>query len=103
MDRRVGVVGAGIGGLLACKYMLEKGFHPIVFEAQSGVGGVWTCTVETTKLQSHKDYYQFSDFPWPPSVKEDFPNSKQVLEYVELYAQHLSSTPHKIQFHSHWG
>ncbi|XXG39144.1 hypothetical protein AAC387_Pa01g0182 [Persea americana] len=81
MDRRVGVVGAGIGGLLACKYMLEKGFHPIVFEAQSGVGGVWTCTVETTKLQSHKDYYQFSDFPWPPSVKEDFPNSKQMSSW----------------------
>ncbi|XP_073156376.1 probable flavin-containing monooxygenase 1 [Henckelia pumila] len=89
MEKRVAIIGAGVSGLLACKYAVSKGFKPIVFEAKDEVGGLWTQTIESTKLQNVKQYYQFSDLPWPDSVQEMFPNNSQLLEYIHSYAQHF--------------
>ncbi|XP_027338392.1 probable flavin-containing monooxygenase 1 [Abrus precatorius] len=99
MERRVAIIGAGTSGLIACKYVLEMGFNPIVFEVEEGVGGQWRHTMESTKLQNNKQTYHFSDFPWPSSVKEDNPSSKQVLEYLNSYAEHFSIIPY-IRFNS---
>ncbi|KAG8367500.1 hypothetical protein BUALT_Bualt16G0078400 [Buddleja alternifolia] len=99
MEKRVAIIGAGISGLLACKYTLANGFHPIVFEAQHQIGGVWTQTIESTKLQNVKQVFEFSDFAWPPSVEEMFPHNTQVLEYIQSYAQHFKLLPY-IKFNS---
>jgi dimethylaniline monooxygenase (N-oxide forming) len=99
MEKNVAIVGAGISGLLACKYVLEIGFHPIVYEADDEIGGIWRHTIQSTKLQTNKESFQFSDFPWDSSVKEDCPSNQHVLHYVNSYAQHFSIIPY-IRFNS---
>jgi dimethylaniline monooxygenase (N-oxide forming) len=99
MEKNVAIVGAGISGLLACKYVLEIGLHPIVYEADDEIGGIWRHTIQSTKLQTNKESFQFSDFPWDSSVKEDCPSSQQLLDYLNSYAQHFSIIPY-IRFNS---
>ncbi|CAJ1975592.1 unnamed protein product [Sphenostylis stenocarpa] len=99
MERRIVIIGAGTSGLAACKYLLEFGFNPTVFEVDDGVGGLWRHTMDSTKLQNNKQMYQFMDFPWPSSVKEDNPSHNQVLDYLNSYAQHFSLIPY-IRFNS---
>lgn len=99
MEKKVPIIGAGISGLAACRYCKSKGLNPIVLDSESSVGGIWRKTIRTTKLQTPKHFYQFSDFPWPPSVTEDFPTQSQVFQYLQSYADHFDLLPH-IRFGS---
>ncbi|KAL0427350.1 UNVERIFIED_CONTAM: putative flavin-containing monooxygenase 1 [Sesamum latifolium] len=99
MEKRVAIIGAGISGLLACKYAASRGFNPVVFEAEEQVGGLWNHTIESTRLQNIKDFFQFSDFPWPSSVRDPLPTNAELLEYLQSYARHFELLPY-IKFNS---
>lgn len=95
MDKKqVAIVGAGISGLLACKYCLSKGFKPIVFDFEPDIGGVWSKAMKTTRLQAAKAFYHFLDFPWPNSVTNHFPTQQQMMDYLHSYAKHFGLMPH---------
>ncbi|CAN1831890.1 Probable flavin-containing monooxygenase 1 [Linum perenne] len=96
-NNRIAIIGAGMSGLLACKYALSKNLQPTVFESRNDVGGVWTKTLSTTKLQTPKSNFQFSDFPWPDSSSssdDDIPTHDQVLHYLKSYADHFDLNRH---------
>ncbi|PWA45759.1 dimethylaniline monooxygenase, N-oxide-forming [Artemisia annua] len=95
MDKKqVAIVGAGISGLLACKYCLSKGFKPIVFDFEPDIGGVWSKAMKTTRLQAAKAFYHFLDFQWPDSVTNHFPTQQQMMDYLHSYAKHFGLMPH---------
>nr|QNT35806.1 fern oxime synthase 1 [Pteridium aquilinum] len=83
---RVCIVGAGVTGLCACKHLLQHGVESVVLEMQTGVGGVWRNTFSSTKLQTPRDAFQYSDFLWPPGTPR-LPSHAQVLDYLESYAR----------------
>ncbi|KAI6679785.1 hypothetical protein NL676_033666 [Syzygium grande] len=85
---KVGIIGAGVSGLAAAKQLAHH--EPIVFEATDSIGGVWKhCSYSSTKLQSLRCDYEFSDFPWPDRDNSSFPSHDEIVVYLEGYAKHF--------------
>lgn len=86
---RVGVVGAGVAGLVTAKVLTEVGHDVVVYDRTPDVGGVWSATRRYPGLctQSPRDTYAFSDFPMPRDLPE-WPTGEQVAAYLAAYAAH---------------
>ncbi|MED6156085.1 monooxygenase [Stylosanthes scabra] len=86
---KIGIIGAGVSGIAAAKQLRHH--NPIVFEATDSIGGVWRhCSFHSTKLQSQRRDYEFTDYPWPNNRdNSDFPTHLEILDYLHSYAQHF--------------
>ncbi|CAI8610944.1 unnamed protein product [Vicia faba] len=85
---KIGIIGGGVSGIAIAKQLSH--LNPIVFEASDSIGGVWKhCTYNSTKLQSHRRDYEFTDFPWPERDNNDFPTHVEVVDYLRSYAKYF--------------
>lgn len=91
------IIGAGLSGLLASKYMKAAGLSCVVLEASDDIGGVWKYretpngkggVTFSTVSTSSKTVNEFSDFPMPDDYPA-FQRHTQVLKYLNDFADHF--------------
>ncbi len=89
--KKIGIIGAGVSGLVTAKTMREHGFDVVVFEKEAELGGVWASTrrYPNVTTQNTRDTYTFSDFPMPKHYPE-WPTGQQVQEYLTNYVRHFN-------------
>ncbi|CAA0821507.1 Probable flavin-containing monooxygenase 1 [Striga hermonthica] len=89
-SHKIGIIGCGISGIAAAKQLSEH--EPVVFEATDSIGGVWRhCSYTSTKLQTPRCDFEFSDFPWSTQTDyaTDFPSYQEILDYLYSYATYF--------------
>lgn len=107
-NKRVCVIGASVAGLCSIKYGIQNDCEVVAFEQNDQIGGLWVYTEDTgskygvdmqtslyKNLQTNlpKEVMHFPDFPFPPQEKSFLP-AKEVLEYLNLYADHFDLKRH---------
>ena len=83
---RIAVIGAGIAGLAATKFLTVVGHDVTTFDTEPEVGGVWSPTRHYPGLttQNTRMTYAFSDHPAPDSWP-DYPSAEQWHSYLRGY------------------
>ncbi len=94
------VIGAGPGGLVTTKELLEQGISQVMcLEQAENVGGVFANTYDNLVLTSSCTYSMFSDFWIGDGNQQVFWTKNEVVEYWKSYAQHFGVLD-KIRFNS---
>ena len=89
------VIGAGPGGLVATKELLEKGFSDVVCLEQSDtLGGVFANGYDNLLLTSSVTFSMFSDFWVGDGKSHDFWTKDEAVDYWKGYANHFKVTDH---------
>ena len=88
---KIAVIGAGVSGITALKYLKEKNLKADIFESRSDIAGLWNLkdgfvwSEMTTNLSQYNN--QFSDFFWPINPPY-LPHSNEVYQYFDSYVKH---------------
>ncbi|MBL4682793.1 MAG: FAD-dependent oxidoreductase [Pseudomonadales bacterium] len=95
MIKKIGIIGAGYGGISSARILKAFGFEVIVFEKERELGGVWVKSrrYPSVTTQNPKDTYNLSEMPMPKSYPE-WPNGAQVQAYLESYAKKFGIIKH---------
>lgn len=92
------VVGAGFSGLYGVKRLVEEGLRVRAFDTGSRVGGVWNWnSYPGARTDSLGETYQFStdrEFAQSWEYDHSHPDQKQVLAYLQHFADHYDLVKH---------
>tara|TARA_Y100000022_G_C13236587_1_gene370158 strand:- start:364 stop:1578 length:1215 start_codon:yes stop_codon:yes gene_type:complete len=76
------IIGFGVSGISFVKYLKQfTNYKYIVIEKRDTYGGIWNDALNSTTLQTHKNYYQYNDFKMPENYP-NHPSKHQILEYL---------------------
>ena len=94
----VAIIGAGLGGLVSARWLLEQGFEPVIFDLGGRAGGQWTRDPRfsgiwaSMRANSSKYMTALSDFPLPPGTPL-YPPNEAVYAYLRSYAERFDLLP----------
>ncbi|XP_067937377.1 uncharacterized protein [Watersipora subatra] len=96
--KRVVVIGAGAAGLAALRSLVSDSnkLHYVAYERSDKVGGTWilddpykpTSMYNQLRTNLPKEVMAFPGFPFSDKIYESFIGHKDVLDYLESFAQH---------------
>ncbi|KAF6818423.1 dimethylaniline monooxygenase 2 [Colletotrichum musicola] len=100
----VGIIGAGMIGLVTLKNLKEQGLEGTIIDQNDYIGGTWhysgqpgqTSALPMTTFNTSKQCTHYTDFPFPEEAKL-FPTAEDVEKYIEAYAEKFDLKRH-VQF-----
>jgi dimethylaniline monooxygenase (N-oxide forming) len=91
--KTVGIIGAGVSGLVTAKTLMAEGLDCTLFERNGALGGVWADGYINFGVQVQKELYEYPDWPLPESTP-NFTPGPFFQQYLKDYADHFGLTPH---------
>jgi dimethylaniline monooxygenase (N-oxide forming) len=95
--RRVAVIGAGPGGIVAARYLLSEGLEPVLFEQGKRIGCQWSGEPQQSgvwpsmRTNTSRIMTAFSDLPHTPGTPT-YPSNQMMADYLQRYADKFDIT-----------
>ena len=89
------IIGFGISGISLAKEAIKRNKNILILEKEISFGGVWFKCHKKCELQTHKDYYEFSD-EYSFECSSHYPNKNEILNYLEKIIDKYQITKHVI-------
>ncbi|SED82260.1 Predicted flavoprotein CzcO associated with the cation diffusion facilitator CzcD [Rhizobiales bacterium GAS188] len=88
VQKTIGIIGAGVSGLIAAKTFKERGHKVTILERSAGIGGVWepSRSYPDVQTQSPKELYRYTGKAMPDAYPE-WPKGPQVHAYLAGFAR----------------
>ncbi|MBB5539568.1 flavin-containing monooxygenase [Rhizobium giardinii] len=98
-EDKIAIIGAGPAGLVAARWILARGLHPVIFEASPRIGGQWNSTSSSSavwprmRTNTSRIMTAFSDLPHAAGTGT-YVEQSAMLDYLERYAFTMGLLPH---------
>ncbi|CAG9310768.1 unnamed protein product [Blepharisma stoltei] len=92
IPKTIGIIGAGMSGLISAKTFRTQGYEVEVIEKRPGPGGVWYENFDNSGLQGTKDTYFLPDYPFPDNYPP-FPRRQQIKDWIDGLVKKFDLSP----------